>query len=239
MSSLPIRKICSLFLASLMFMSCSTGFAESLTIWQPAEEAQEETNEVVEYTVEEKLFEPLDFGDFSLALDPSIVGNVAEKKDNEVYLALFPDYSREGFHNNLVASWWEKGGDLSDVDASAYSMAYLLDTRDDLEKQKIHASNPELLDARIVLLDGVPAVLSSFRFDVDYRDLGQDLQQPLFVKSLLVSREEGGTWQFVATADTEEAMKQYYDPILQSFSWKEEEPNPVLDQTAGLLQMPQ
>ncbi len=239
MSSLPIRKICSLFLASLMFMSCSMGFAESLTIWQPTVEAQEETNEVVEYTVEEKLFEPLDFGDFSLAMDPSIVGNVAEKKDNEVYLALFPDYSREGFHNNLVASWWEKGGDLSDVDASAYSMAYLLDTRDDLEKQKIHASNPELLDAKIVLLDGVPAVLSSFRFDVDYKDLGQDLQQPLFVKSLLVSREEGGTWQFVATADTEEAMTQYYDPILQSFSWKEEEPNPVLDQTAGLLQMPQ
>lgn len=190
------KTVPALILACLLALSCVSA---------PAETAVEPTG--------------VDLGDFSLLIDPDMPCQLNEKAENAVWFTLYPAYKAAGDSaTNFNVVWSQEYNDLSswkDSDAPDY----ISDVKTKTEEQYA-ALGAELIDFEIpaiqlTKLDGKDALASYMTSTIRYNGVEASLHQ----MNAIVSDPAFGTYTFTGTAQTQELLAAYVDPLFDAIRW--------------------
>lgn len=168
----------------------------------------------------------LDFGVFTLDVDPTMTGSRADEiKDNEVFLLLFPSYDANAtFHHSINAIWTSEVLDLKADDPMTSGTKVLFNAMQQLEDSGIHATNGYVLNAAYDDENDVPTLMLYYSLDADYSDFNDgtdtvyDLKTTLYYFQAIVALEDVGTITFTATAADTDSLQECID-ILNGVNW--------------------
>lgn len=161
----------------------------------------------------------VDFGDFSMDLDPATMAAHYEKQEAQVFLNLFPNYDENAdSHPNINVIWQEDVIDIAAQDPQEVAEVLMNEIYPGLESQGIKVSNVTLLGADHDEHEGVPALSVVYTYDVDYSGMGVDKQMTLFVAETFISQPGVGTYIFTCTAADLEGLQSLID-VLNTIKW--------------------
>jgi len=159
------------------------------------------------------------FGDFNLMYPEDDKLDLGEKTEGGVYFTLFSTATSEAnFTNNLNCIWSSayndikqvKPQDLLDYTVNAFS--------DQAATQGLIATNVQGIQADLLQLGGLDAVVLAYSYDADYSKLGYDLQASLTCLSACVSDPDFGTYTFSITSGNEAGVTEL-TAVLDSITW--------------------
>ncbi len=188
-----MKKLAAATMALLLMMACA---------WAMAEEPK-----MITY----------DFGDFTIELEEGIIGNMWEKADGAVRLAVYPNY-REG--DTVVTAlnliWSSAYTDLKETELEAVSSAAMDAIKAQLAAEGIMRCDLALLASERVKHDGVHGITHTYR--LEYAQAGKDAEDDVlsYMKWCFFSDEYLGTYTIMMTAGEMEeidAMQAIVDTI--------------------------
>ena len=159
----------------------------------------------------------VDFGAFTLTFPAEMQGQVAEEiVENEAFVTLYQmDDMEDSFASNLNIVWSE-----SVVDLASYAQAIVDASVAMMEQQNVAVANPTVLGASMDEIGGKAALSVMYSMDVDYTNVGLDLQTTLTWVQGIVSEEGLGTYTFTITTDNVDGCQSLVD-IVNSTVWAE------------------
>ena len=165
------------------------------------------------------LADVVDFGDFTMDLDPTTLVSRFEKQEAQVFLGLFPNYDENAAsHPNLSVVWQEGVSDLASMDPQNVAAALMEEIYPGLESQGMKVTNVTLLGADHDEHEGVPALSVVYTYDVDYSGMGIDKQMTLFMAETFISQPGIGTYIFTCTAADLEGLQTLID-VMNTIKW--------------------
>ena len=168
--------------------------------------------------------EPIDFGDFTMELDPEMPGEVYEKNSGEMLFQIYPAYLINGDESsNVNAIWVDETTDFSSLTTEEAQAQFANQMLEDVlaayEEAGLKADNLQLLGCALVEQDGVPGFVLLYSVDVDYAGMGVDLQATLYQEQAYLSDASFGTYIFTATAVDMDTLTEIIDPLFDTIKW--------------------
>lgn len=164
----------------------------------------------------------LDFGDFTLTVDPDMLYSMAsEKKSNEVWLMVYPAYHINGDNNsNFNVVWTDQKMSVSAVLAQYSKEAYAAMLKGQIELQYASAGvtvkSFSLPTLKVQSLNGKDALSYIMVTEVEYMGMEQTIYQIQAIVS-----EDFGTYTFTGSSNSMEALEKYVAPLFDTIGWKE------------------
>lgn len=189
------KTLIALLLALTLVLSCAAALAEAA----PA-------------------YEPIDYGDFSMAIDPNMFKQEGEKADNQIMFILYPAYNETGDSStNFNVVWTDGYADVTtqSTDKDALKEALLPDITAEYEKNGLELVSFDILSLELTKLgerDAMATIMSSV---IQYN--GQEIS--LIQAQAVVSDESFGTYTFTGSAQSTESLLAYVDPLFDAISW--------------------
>lgn len=164
----------------------------------------------------------LDFGDFTLTVDPNMLYTMApEKKSNEVWLMIYPAYHINGDSNsNFNVVWTDETMSVNAVLAQYTKESYAAMLKGQMEPQYKSAgmtvTSFSLPTFQVQSLNGKDALSYIMITEVEYMGMEQTIYQIQAIVS-----EDFGTYTFTGSSNSMEALEKYVAPLFDAIGWKE------------------
>ena len=193
-----MKKICALLLALCLTLTAATALAAT---------------------------QDINFGDFTIPLDPETPGKMVDKEEGQVLMTIYPAYLTNGDSASNFNAAWES----TTIDIASQSMSAVKDGVDsfvesvlnELEAVNVGVSDFDLLDYGKTEVDGLAGIYMVISYTADYSGMGEEYKgmvRPLFQKCVIVSGSFG-TYTFTATCLDMDTMNQFMNPIFDSIRW--------------------
>lgn len=186
----------ALLLACMMALSCTAAFAEAA-----ASDG------------------PVDFGDFSMAIDASMACQVNEKKENQPWFILYPAYNAVGDSStNFNVVWNSNYQDLSawkESDKPGYVEMMSTEIKSQYEAAGLELLSFDIPHIELMKMDGQDALVSLMTSTLKVND--QEI--PLYQIQAIVSMKDKGTYTFTGTAQSMEQLQNYAAPLMDAITW--------------------
>ena len=163
--------------------------------------------------------ETYDFGDFSMTYPGDCQLQVAEKTEGGIFFTLLSPATSEGqITNNMNCLWNSEFLDVETTDPQEV-LDYTVDGfAAEAEAQGLIVSNVTGLKADTVNVGGRQGIAIAYSYDVDYTNLGVDLQTTLICSSFSFSDPSFGTYIFSVTSGNEAGLNALAG-ALDSITW--------------------
>ena len=186
----------ALLLACLMALSCTAAFAEA---------AASENS--------------VNFGDFSMAIDPNMASEVNEKKENEPWFILYPAYNASGDSStNFNVVWNSAYQDIStwkESDKPAYLEMMSTEIKSQYQAVGIELVSFDIPHIELMKMDGKDALVSLMTSTVK----ANEQEIALYQIQAIVSIKDKGTYTFTGTAQSMELLQNYAAPLMDAITW--------------------
>ncbi|MBQ8954489.1 MAG: hypothetical protein IJ048_10265 [Clostridia bacterium] len=168
--------------------------------------------------------EAIDFGDFTMELDPEMPGEIYDKVSGEMLFQIYPAYRVNGDESsNVNCVWVDEAMDFdafADETAQAQLAEELLqNVLAGFEEANMKTDDLTVLLYGLVEQDGVPGFAVVYSVDVDYSGMGIDLQATLYQELAYLSDEAFGTYIFTATAVDMDTLTDILEPLFDTIAW--------------------
>ena len=162
----------------------------------------------------------IDLGDFTLAVDPNMPGEIQEKADQTSFFMAYPNYDENAeFHSNFNIVWTQAYDDVTAQDPEALTRQIMEKTAAELADSGIAVDNLQFIQAAVDEVDGKPALFAMYAMDLDYSGTGYDLQCTVVYAQVITGSEEMGLYTFTAGATDEEGLMAGVN-IIDTLKWK-------------------
>lgn len=166
-------------------------------------------------------YEPLNFGDFNMAIDPDMAyTGGSEKKAGEPWLMLYPLYTEDNQDTtaNFNIVWSEETvsvGDFTDSDKDAYIADLRQAVTAEYAAYGFTLSDFSVPYIGVEKMDGRDALVYIMVTDLTYEDT------PISVYQLqaIVSDAAFGTYHFTGSAISMEQLNDVIAPLFDSITW--------------------
>ena len=170
--------------------------------------------------------ETLDFGDFTLDMDPSTPGSVEEKTDGQIFIQAYPAYLPAGDESTNFNVVWTGSdstdyGALTDAQQLLFISSVWTHAQNGFKDMGIEATDFETLDHGITEIGGRKALFFVSSMTIDYSGMGaqyQGLVRKIYQKAIVVNGPFG-TYTFTASADSVEKIEAYVQPLWDTLRW--------------------
>lgn len=190
-----MKKLVSLLLTIALLLTAVSAFAE---------------------TAADTKVQTLNFGDFSMDIDPEMKGDLGEKADNQVYLILYPLYNETGDQStNFNAVWTEAGQELTEDLTDTTAQTIVAGVSEQLTAVGYTVTGSELLASQFTELGGLPCIALVYSVDLDVSGTACTL----YYEQGIVSDAELGTWTFTGTTQSTDLLMEAIDPLFDAISW--------------------
>lgn len=162
---------------------------------------------------------PIDFGDFSMVIDPDKPCQEGEKADNAVMLVLYPAYNAIGDTNTNFNIVWSSSdaniGSFQDSDREALFGMLENQISTQYEALGFSMTGFSVSDVELISIDGKPALTYRMAYSISNDSVSGDLIQV----QAIVSDSSFGTYTFTGTAQSTELLETYVKPLLDAVTW--------------------
>ena len=166
-------------------------------------------------------YEPLNFGDFSMAIDPEMAysGTPSEKPaDSQVWFMLFPAHNVNGNDRiNFNVVWSSNVADVTDITGSeeSYKATLQQSVSSQYATQGITLSSFSVPFIQTQDLNGKTALAYIMISELNVNGETATVYQ----LQAIVSEEGMGTYTFTGSANTMEELETWVDPLFDSITW--------------------
>ena len=175
---------------------------------------------------EETPAETLDFGDFTMTLNPETPGYLYEKADNSVFLILYPLYLETGDESsNLNVVWSKSRATDGQMQSQEYLDALWEGIKEQLtptyEQMGIKLLELDFLESGFTQVGGLNALYYMYYSTMDYSDYSDETQgvvMSMYTKGIMVCGGFG-TYTFTCTSLDPETFTTCFDPLLATVQW--------------------
>ncbi len=175
---------------------------------------------------EETPAETMDFGDFTMTLNPETPGHLYEKTDNSVFLILYPLYLETGDESSILNVVWGKS---RATDGQMQSQEYLDALWEGIKEQLtttceqmgLNLLEINFLEKGFTQVGGLNALYYTYYSTMDYSDFSDETQgvvMGIYTKGIIVCGGFG-TYTFTCTSSEQEAFATCFDPLLATVQW--------------------
>ena len=186
-----MKKLLSVLLALVLMLGCASVLAEA--------------------TPAESNLQIIDFGDFTMTLDPDMPGDLFDKAENQVYFQLFPFYDENAaFNPNINCVWNSAVEDLTQIDANEFATAVMQAMLAQYEAMGLKAENALILMATPDEQDGKYALSYLAQYTLE--------GTTLYMMQAVVSDAAFGTYTFTVTF-TDPTQVDALTEIVNTITW--------------------
>ena len=166
----------------------------------------------------------IDFGDFTLDIDPNMPGEVKDKVNNETMVTMYPAYNINGdASSNITVVWSEAVQDFSELDTDEKCNSFAKTVLDSIvpayRQSGITVTNEQVLGSMLLKQDGVQGIMVVFSMDADYAGMGVDLKTTLIQLQVYLSDKAFGSYIFTGTSSDMDTLQTIIVPVLDSIQW--------------------
>ena len=166
-------------------------------------------------------YEPLNFGDFSMAIDPEMAysGTPSEKPvDSQVWFMLFPAHNVNGNDRiNFNVVWTSNVADVTTITGAeeSYKATLQQSVSSQYAAQGITLSSFSVPFIQTQDLNGKTALAYIMISELNVNGETATVYQ----LQAIVSEEGMGTYTFTGSANTMEELETWIDPLFDSITW--------------------
>ncbi|MBQ9264716.1 MAG: hypothetical protein IJ189_11010 [Clostridia bacterium] len=197
-----MKKFTALLLAWLLLMGCAAALAQAA----PAAT-------------------PISFGDFSMTLDPNMAGQLGDKTENGILMTLYPAYNEIGDSSTNFNSVWNSTitdiGAWTQQDMTSYFNTVNGQLASAYQEQNLVLKDFSISGSTFREIDGLTALVYTMVSTVDFSGYGEQYKGMVLQMYQLQAVVSGkfGTYTFTGTAQSEELLHTYVDPLLDLITW--------------------
>ena len=163
--------------------------------------------------------ETYDFGDFTLTYPGDSQLQVVEKAEGAVFFTLLSPSTSEGqVTNNMNCVWNSEYLDTASTDPQEVLDYTVEGFAAEAEAQGLIVSNVTGLQADTVDIGGLQGIAIAYSYDVDYTNLGVDLQTTLICTAFSAADPAFGTYTFSVTSGNQAGLDQLAG-VLDTIVW--------------------
>ena len=160
----------------------------------------------------------VNFGDFSMAIDPDMYSQVSEKAESSVWFILYPAYNATGDSStNFNAVWSKEYRDLSlwkDSDAADYINEIKTEVETQYTQYGIELVEFSVPSIQLMKLDEKDALACLMVSKIRY----SGAEFSVYQIQAIASDPAFGTYTFTGSAQSEELLVTYIDPLFDAIT---------------------
>ncbi len=166
-------------------------------------------------------YEPLNFGDFSMAIDPDMAyTGLEDKKENEVWFTLYPAYNAIGDSStNFNVVWQSQRLSISsfkDSDSEAYITSLKNSIVSQYESFGFTVKSFTVPSIQLQDLNGKPSLAYVMITEIESMGVSQTIYQLQASVS-----DTFGTYSFTGSATSIDLLETYVGPLFDAISWND------------------